>query len=199
MACFQGNREEFYREVLLLANRKLMLSVEQGIKRSSKVMSILRLVFAELGVVENEFFGLKFCDDRQQTVWLDPSKTLSQHRELAWPPYIFYFGVKFYVEDPSELKEETTRYISDVCRGHLLCPAHLRAQLSALMLQGEQNLLICVRSIHHQSISSLLIVSSVFQWIEAITVRMTHETLSRHKKFNSSTKLSGTEEVNAFI
>ncbi len=26
------------------------------------------------------------------------------------PPYIFYFGVKFYAEDPSKLKDETTRY-----------------------------------------------------------------------------------------
>lgn len=25
------------------------------------------------------------------------------------PPYIFYFGVKFYAENPSKLKEETTR------------------------------------------------------------------------------------------
>nr|XP_012775950.1 band 4.1-like protein 4 isoform X3 [Maylandia zebra] len=144
MACFRGNREEFYGEVLLLDNRKLTLTVEQGIKRSSKAVSILQLVFVELGVVEVEFFGLKFCDNWQQTLWLDPSKTLSQHKELAGPPYIFYFGVKFYIEDPSKLNEETTRrqfYLQlcqDVRRGRLPCSGHLRAQLCALMLQADR-------------------------------------------------------------
>uniref|UniRef100_A0A3Q2XC24 FERM domain-containing protein n=1 Tax=Haplochromis burtoni TaxID=8153 RepID=A0A3Q2XC24_HAPBU len=144
MACFRGNREEFYGEVLLLDNRKLSLTVEQGIKRSSKAASVLQLVFAELGVVEVEFFGLKFCDNWQQTLWLDPSKTLSQHKELAGPPYIFYFGVKFYIEDPSKLNEETTRrqfYLQlcqDVRRGRLPCSGHLRAQLCALMLQESK-------------------------------------------------------------
>uniref|UniRef100_I3K466 FERM domain-containing protein n=1 Tax=Oreochromis niloticus TaxID=8128 RepID=I3K466_ORENI len=146
MACFRGNREEFYGEVLLLDNRKLTLTVEQGIKRSSKAASVLQLVFVELGVVEVEFFGLKFCDNRQQTLWLDPSKTLLQHKELAGPPYIFYFGVKFYIEDPSKLNEETTRrqfYLQlcqDVRRGRLPCSGHLKAQLCALMLQGEKKI-----------------------------------------------------------
>ncbi|CAI5665971.1 unnamed protein product [Oreochromis niloticus] len=144
MACFRGNREEFYGEVLLLDNRKLTLTVEQGIKRSSKAASVLQLVFVELGVVEVEFFGLKFCDNRQQTLWLDPSKTLLQHKELAGPPYIFYFGVKFYIEDPSKLNEETTRrqfYLQlcqDVRRGRLPCSGHLKAQLCALMLQVDR-------------------------------------------------------------
>lgn len=37
-------------------------------QRSSKAASVLQLVFVELGVVEVEFFGLKFCDNQQQTV-----------------------------------------------------------------------------------------------------------------------------------
>ncbi|XP_027137961.1 band 4.1-like protein 4 isoform X2 [Larimichthys crocea] len=75
--------------------------------------------------------------------WLDPSKTLCQHRDLLGPPYIFYFGVKFYAENPSKLKEETTRYqfylqvCQDINRGRLPYPSHLRPQLSALMLHVE--------------------------------------------------------------
>uniref|UniRef100_A0A3B5A3L3 FERM domain-containing protein n=1 Tax=Stegastes partitus TaxID=144197 RepID=A0A3B5A3L3_9TELE len=132
MACFRGNREEFYGEVLLLDERKLTLT---GIKKSSKAAAILHQVFSHLSVDEVQFFGLRFCDDKQQTHWLDPSKTLSQHRVLVGPPYIFYFGVKFYVEDPTKLKEEPTRcqfYLQvrqDVRRGRLLCPAHLRPRL----------------------------------------------------------------------
>ncbi|KAM4527526.1 band 4.1-like protein 4 isoform 2-T2 [Odontesthes bonariensis] len=144
MTCFRGNREEFYGEVLLLDGRKVALTSEQGIKRSSKAAAILQLVFSHLNVTEVEFFGLRFCDREQRTHWLDPSRTLSQHRELVGPPYIFYFGVKFYAEDPSKLQEETTRcqlyqqVRQDICRGVLPCPAHLWARLSALMLQAEQ-------------------------------------------------------------
>ncbi|XP_068430717.1 band 4.1-like protein 4 [Clinocottus analis] len=144
MACFRGNWDEFYGEVLLLDERKMTLTSEQGIKKSSKVAAILDQVFSHLGVTEVEFFGLRFCDNKQQTHWLDPLKTLSQHRDLAGPPYIFYFGVKFYVEDPSRLKEETTRYQfflqvrQDVRQGRLPSPAHLKPRLSALMLQAEQ-------------------------------------------------------------
>ncbi|XP_028274411.1 band 4.1-like protein 4 isoform X2 [Parambassis ranga] len=144
MACFRGNREEFYGEVLLLDDRKMTLTAEQSIKKSSKAAAILQLVLSYLDVAEVEFFGLRFCDDKQQTVWLDPSKTLSQHRGLFGPPYIFYFGVKFYVEDPSRLKDETTRHQfylqvrQDVCQGRLPCPARLRPRLWALMLQADR-------------------------------------------------------------
>uniref|UniRef100_A0A671VYU9 FERM domain-containing protein n=1 Tax=Sparus aurata TaxID=8175 RepID=A0A671VYU9_SPAAU len=132
MACFRGNREEFYGEVLLLDERKIILTAERGIKKSSKAVAILQQVFSHLRLSEVEFFGLKFCDNKQQTNWLDPSKSLSQHRDLIGPPYMFYFGVKFYAEDPSKLKEETTRYqfylqvCQDVRRGRLPVPAHLR-------------------------------------------------------------------------
>ncbi|XP_034457486.1 band 4.1-like protein 4 isoform X2 [Hippoglossus hippoglossus] len=142
MACFRGN-QEFYGEVLLLDDSKITLMTEQGIK-SSKAATILQRVFSHLNVVEVKFFGLRFCDNKQQTRWLDPLKTLSRHRGLMGPPYIFYFGVKFYAENPLKLKEETTRrqfYLQlrqDVCRGRLLCPAHLKPRLSALMLQADR-------------------------------------------------------------
>ncbi|XP_041666974.1 band 4.1-like protein 4 [Cheilinus undulatus] len=143
MTCFRGNREEFYGEVLLLDERKIALTGEQGLKKSSRAVAILDQVFSHLQLKEEKFFGLKFCDNKQQTHWLDPSKTLLQHRALIGPPYIFFFGVKFYVEDPSKLKEETTRYLfylqvcQDVRRGHLPCPAYLKPRLYALMLQAD--------------------------------------------------------------
>ncbi|XP_059213677.1 band 4.1-like protein 4 [Centropristis striata] len=145
MACFRGNWEEFYGEVLLLDERKMTLTSEQGIKKSSKAAAVLQRVFSLLNLEQVEFFGLRFCDNKQQTHWLDPLKTLSQHRDLIGPPYIFYFGVKFYAKDPSALQEETTRFQfylqlrQDVRRGRLPCPAHLRPRLLALMLQAEHD------------------------------------------------------------
>eukprot|EP00064_Thunnus_orientalis_P024984 superscaffoldBa00011633_g25308 len=67
MACFRGNREDFYGEVLLLDERKITLTAEQGVKKSSKAAAILQQVFSHLNVVEVEFFGLRFCDVKQQT------------------------------------------------------------------------------------------------------------------------------------
>ncbi|KAI3362535.1 hypothetical protein L3Q82_012837, partial [Scortum barcoo] len=64
--------------------------------------------------------------------------------KLVGPPYIFYFGIKFYAEDPSKLKDETIRYLfylqvcQDVRRGRLLCPPYLKPRFSALMLQAER-------------------------------------------------------------
>uniref|UniRef100_A0A3Q3N1T0 FERM domain-containing protein n=1 Tax=Labrus bergylta TaxID=56723 RepID=A0A3Q3N1T0_9LABR len=147
LTCFRGNREEFYGEVLLLDERKITLTGNQGLKKSSRAAAILDQVFSLLQVEEVEFFGLRFCDDKQQMHWLDPSRTIYQHRELIGPPYIFYFGVKFYVEDPSKLKEETTRFqfylqvCQDVRRGRLSCPAYLKPRLFALMLQGEKKMI----------------------------------------------------------
>uniref|UniRef100_A0A3Q2DKU2 FERM domain-containing protein n=1 Tax=Cyprinodon variegatus TaxID=28743 RepID=A0A3Q2DKU2_CYPVA len=145
MMCFRGNRDEFYGEVLLLDGRRLPLTSEQGIKvkRSSKAAAIFQLVASHLNLVQVQFFGLRFCDVKQRSFWLDPTRTLLQHQELIGPPYIFYFGVKFYVEDPVKLPDETTRgqfYLQlrqDIQRGVLPCPAHLKPHLLALMLQGE--------------------------------------------------------------
>ncbi|XP_033935821.1 band 4.1-like protein 4, partial [Pseudochaenichthys georgianus] len=140
MACFRGNREDFYGEVLLLDESKLCLTSEQGIKKSSKAAAILRLVFCHLKIAQVEFFGLRFCDRNQQTDWLHPQKALSQHRGLVGPPYIFYFGVKFYAQDPSELEDEATlcqfylQVRQDVHHGRLPCPPSLKPRLSALML-----------------------------------------------------------------
>ncbi|KAM8828446.1 band 4.1-like protein 4 isoform 2-T3 [Spinachia spinachia] len=144
MACFRGNCDEFYGEVLLLDERKMTLTAEQGFKKSSKAAAILNQVFSHLDIPDVKFFGLRFCDGEQQTHWLDPLKTLSQHRDLVGPPFIFYFGVKFYVKHASKLKEETTRYQfylqvrQDVRQGRLPCPPASRPRLSALMLQAER-------------------------------------------------------------
>uniref|UniRef100_A0A8D0B737 Erythrocyte membrane protein band 4.1 like 4A n=1 Tax=Salvator merianae TaxID=96440 RepID=A0A8D0B737_SALMN len=112
MGCFCAVQEEFYCEVLLLDESKLTLtSQQQGIKKSTKGSVVLGYVFRHLNLVEIDYFGLRYCDRSHQTYWLDPAKTLTEHKELinTGPPYTLYFGVKFYAEDPCKLKEEITR------------------------------------------------------------------------------------------
>uniref|UniRef100_A0A452J5L4 Erythrocyte membrane protein band 4.1-like 4A n=1 Tax=Gopherus agassizii TaxID=38772 RepID=A0A452J5L4_9SAUR len=146
MGCFCAAPEEFYCEVLLLDESKLTLTTQQqGIKKSTKGSVVLGYVFRHLNLVEIDYFGLRYCDRSHQTYWLDPAKTLAEHKELinTGPPYTLYFGVKFYAEDPCKLKEEITRYQfflqvkQDVLQGRMPCPINIAAQLGAYAIQSE--------------------------------------------------------------
>ncbi|XP_036166648.1 band 4.1-like protein 4A isoform X3 [Myotis myotis] len=146
MGCFCAVPEEFYCEVLLLDESKLTLTTQQqGIKKSTRGSVVLDHVFRHINLVEIDYFGLRYCDRSHQTYWLDPAKTLAEHKELinTGPPYTLYFGIKFYAEDPCKLKEEITRYQfflqvkQDVLQGRLPCPAGTAAQLGAYAVQSE--------------------------------------------------------------
>lgn len=146
MGCFCAVPEEFYCEVLLLDESKLTLTTQQqGIKKSTKGSIVLDHVFRHINLVEIDYFGLRFCDRSHQTYWLDPAKTLAEHKELinTGPPYTLYFGIKFYAEDPCKLKEEITRYQfflqvkQDILQGRLPCSVNTAAQLGAYAIQSE--------------------------------------------------------------
>ncbi|XP_039704392.1 band 4.1-like protein 4A isoform X2 [Pteropus medius] len=146
MGCFCAVPEEFYCEVLLLDESKLTLTTQQqGIKKSTKGSVVLDHVFRHINLVEIDYFGLRYCDRSHQTYWLDPTKTLAEHKELinTGPPYTLYFGIKFYADDPCKLKEEITRYQfflqvkQDVLQGRLPCPVSTAAQLGAYAIQSE--------------------------------------------------------------
>ncbi|XP_030368521.1 band 4.1-like protein 4A isoform X4 [Strigops habroptila] len=146
MGCFCAVPEEFYCEVLLLDESKLTLTTQQqGIKKSTKGSVVLGYVFRHLNLAEIDYFGLRYCDRSHQTYWLDPAKSLAEHKELinTGPPYTLYFGIKFYAEDPCKLKEEITRYQfflqvkQDVLQGRLPCPSNTAAQLGAYIIQSE--------------------------------------------------------------
>ncbi|OXB79492.1 UNVERIFIED_CONTAM: hypothetical protein H355_013888 [Colinus virginianus] len=114
-------------------------------QKSTKGSVVLGYVFRHLNLVEIDYFGLRYCDRNHQTYWLDPAKTLAEHKELmnTGPPYTLYFGIKFYAEDPCKLKEEITRYQfflqvkQDILQGRLPCPVNTAAQLGAYVIQSE--------------------------------------------------------------
>uniref|UniRef100_A0A2R9C4J3 Band 4.1-like protein 4A n=1 Tax=Pan paniscus TaxID=9597 RepID=A0A2R9C4J3_PANPA len=118
---------------------------ELFLQKSTKGSVVLDHVFHHVNLVEIDYFGLRYCDRSHQTYWLDPAKTLAEHKELinTGPPYTLYFGIKFYAEDPCKLKEEITRYQfflqvkQDVLQGRLPCPVNIAAQLGAYAIQSE--------------------------------------------------------------
>ncbi|XP_061428327.1 band 4.1-like protein 4A isoform X2 [Lethenteron reissneri] len=150
MSCLCGGgeeeEEEFYCEVLLLDETTLQLTSQQhGVKRSSRGSALLGHVFAHLDLVESDYFGLRYCDSGHQTHWLEPDRSLGDHRDLmeTGPPFTLYFGVKFYARDPCQLKEEITRYQlflqvkQDVLQGRLPVTHEEAALLASFALQAE--------------------------------------------------------------
>ncbi|XP_063666612.1 band 4.1-like protein 4A isoform X4 [Pan troglodytes] len=149
MGCFCAVPEEFYCEVLLLDESKLTLTTQQqGIKKSTKGSVVLDHVFHHVNLVEIDYFGLRYCDRSHQTYWLDPAKTLAEHKELinTGPPYTLYFGIKFYAEDPCKLKEEITSdiespYKTEVTKGQAEVCESVCAYVYQFFLQVKQDVL----------------------------------------------------------
>ncbi|VDD96428.1 unnamed protein product [Enterobius vermicularis] len=99
-------------------------------------------VFYTLDLEERDYFGLLFTDHYHVQHWLDPLKKLSKQVPIG-PPYTFRFNVKFYTSEPSNLREELTRYQfflqlkQDIQTGKLECPKETAIELAALALQSE--------------------------------------------------------------
>ena len=89
-------------------------------------------VCKQLNLLETDYFGLEYTDNRGSTYWLDRDKPMNQ--QVVVPIYaavcfnicltkvgmpggvdpVLRFMVKFYMPDPSQLEEEYTRYHSIV-------------------------------------------------------------------------------------
>uniref|UniRef100_A0A914XAS6 Moesin/ezrin/radixin homolog 1 n=1 Tax=Plectus sambesii TaxID=2011161 RepID=A0A914XAS6_9BILA len=99
-------------------------------------------VFYSLDLDERDYFGLQFMDHYHVQHWLDPLKKLHKQVPIG-PPYTFRFRVKFYSSEPSNLREELTKYQfflqlkQDILTGKLECPKEIAVELAALALQSE--------------------------------------------------------------
>uniref|UniRef100_A0A8C2A881 FERM, ARHGEF and pleckstrin domain-containing protein 1 n=1 Tax=Cyprinus carpio TaxID=7962 RepID=A0A8C2A881_CYPCA len=100
------------------------------------------LVCAHLNLIEGDYFGLEFQDQRKMTVWLDLLKpTLKQIRRPK--NTILRFVVKFFPPDHSQLLEELTRYLfalqikHDLACGRLTCNESSAALLVSHIVQSE--------------------------------------------------------------
>lgn len=73
---------------------------------------------------------------------MDPAKSLKKQIK-TFPPYFFYFRVKFYVPNPDCLAEEYTRYYfflqlnKDILSGRLKAPPQEMVTLTGLAVQSE--------------------------------------------------------------
>lgn len=99
-------------------------------------------VFYSLDLIEKDYFGLQYTDANHVKHWLDPTKAVKKQVKIG-PPYTLFLKVKFYSSEPSQLREELTRYQfflqlkQDILEGRLECPLPTGVELCALALQSE--------------------------------------------------------------
>ncbi|KAK3908010.1 Band 4.1-like protein 5 [Frankliniella fusca] len=97
-------------------------------------------VFYSLDLIEKDYFGLQYTDANNVKHWLDPTKAVKKQVKIG-PPYTLFLKVKFYSSEPSQLREELTRYQfflqlkQDILEGRLECPLQTGVELCALALQ----------------------------------------------------------------
>nr|XP_057907118.1 FERM, ARHGEF and pleckstrin domain-containing protein 1-like isoform X1 [Doryrhamphus excisus] len=100
------------------------------------------LVCVHLNLVEGDYFGLEYQDQRKMTLWLDLLKpTLKQIRRPK--NTILRFVVKFFPPDHTQLMEELTQYLfalqikRDLACGNLICNDTSAALMVSHIIQSE--------------------------------------------------------------
>ncbi|CAB4065164.1 PTPN4 [Lepeophtheirus salmonis] len=127
------------------------------VDKKSKGSVLLESVFNHLELTEREYFGLVFCDtggplplshSPEVSRWLDAHKMIKKQTKNAISSntkgslLTLYFRVKFYVTDPSQLKEEFTRYHvylqvrKDLMEGRLKAPSSTLCLLTSYVVQS---------------------------------------------------------------
>ncbi|XP_071425516.1 FERM domain-containing protein 7 [Pithys albifrons albifrons] len=103
---------------------------------------LFNLTCSHLNLVEKEYFGLEFCSQAGNQVWLEPLKPIT--KQVKNPKEVlFKFMVKFFPVDPGHLREELTRYLftlqikKDLAQGRLPCSDKSAALLVSHLLQSE--------------------------------------------------------------
>uniref|UniRef100_A0A8B9K078 FERM, ARHGEF and pleckstrin domain-containing protein 1 n=1 Tax=Astyanax mexicanus TaxID=7994 RepID=A0A8B9K078_ASTMX len=109
-------------------------------RASGKVL--FDLVCAHLNLIEGDYFGLEYQDQRKMTVWLDLLKPIM--KQLRRPKHtVLRFVVKFFPPDHAQLMEELTRYLfalqirQDLATGRLTCTDSSAALLVSHIIQSE--------------------------------------------------------------
>ncbi|KAJ8389772.1 hypothetical protein AAFF_G00114780 [Aldrovandia affinis] len=115
---------------------------------------LLDLVCAHLNLIEGDYFGLEYQDQRKMTVWLDLLKPVI--KQIRRPKHtVLRFVVKFFPPDHTQLLEELTRYLfalqvkQDLASGVLTCNDSSAALLVSHIVQSEVGDFDEAQSRHH--------------------------------------------------
>lgn len=124
-------------KVILLDGSDITLDIDKRIKGQD----MINLICHELDLIETDYFGVLYKDSQEARNWIDPLKEV--RKQIGGGPWVFYFNVKFYPPDPSQLKEDITRYQlclqlrEDIQKGKLPCSQVTHALLGSYVVQSQ--------------------------------------------------------------
>ncbi|XP_052843271.1 protein 4.1 homolog isoform X7 [Drosophila gunungcola] len=115
--------------------------LDVSIDRKANGRDLINSICAGLNLIEKDYFGLTYETPTDPRTWLDLEKPVSKFfRTDTWP---LNFAVKFYPPEPSQLKEDITRYHlclqvrNDILEGRLPCTFVTHALLGSYLVQSE--------------------------------------------------------------
>lgn len=126
------------------------------VDRKIKARDVIEQAHTKSDMEEKDFFSVFYYDDYevakddqqihlQQKIFLDPIKPVKPQMHPPGKqasPIILTYGVKFYVPDPSKLREDFSRYLycvqlcDDIRRNRVRVDRETATRLTALMLQA---------------------------------------------------------------
>ncbi|CAG9793121.1 unnamed protein product [Diatraea saccharalis] len=111
------------------------------VRRKAKGFDLLDKVCQSLELVEGDYFGFLHQQRGDPRVWVDLNRRLS--KTFRNEPWDVRFAIKFYPPEPSELRDDNTRYQlslairRDLLEGRLSCSAITHALLASYVAQAE--------------------------------------------------------------
>ncbi|CAH8597054.1 unnamed protein product, partial [Heterobilharzia americana] len=137
-----GNSGFFMVEIKLLSDEEVPLQME--VTNDCLGRALFNQVIERLGgIIEKDYFGLRYLDRSKQRQWLEMSKTV--YKQLKYvSPRSLNFRVKHYPSDPvNEFRQEKSRYLlylqlrRDLHSGRLIGRNLEMHVLAACILQAE--------------------------------------------------------------
>ncbi|XP_013137832.1 PREDICTED: band 4.1-like protein 4B [Papilio polytes] len=78
------------------------------VDRKARGVDLLDRICDDLDIVERDYFGVIRANQTEQRVWIDMERTLA--KTFRNEPWEVRFVVKFYPPEPSELRDDNSRY-----------------------------------------------------------------------------------------
>ncbi|XP_014365436.2 protein 4.1 homolog [Papilio machaon] len=114
--------------------------ISVDVDRKARGSDLLDRICDDLDIVERDYFGVVRANHTDR-IWLDMERTLA--KTFRNEPWEVRFVVKFYPPEPSELRDDNTRYQlglavrNDIMEGRLTCSYITHALLASYILQCE--------------------------------------------------------------
>ncbi|XP_061777788.1 band 4.1-like protein 3 isoform X8 [Nerophis ophidion] len=111
------------------------------VEKRARGLQLFEKVCEHVNLLERDYFALSFRDADNNKNWLDPGKEMK--KQVRGVPWHFYFNVKFYPPNPTQLSEDISRYFlclqlrQDIVSGRLPCSFATHTVLGSYTIQSE--------------------------------------------------------------